>query len=79
MKGAGSPAAVIVSIIPAQLAVVTQRHQRCWHARNLAPSLATQHRLVQRLTRACASAAERPGSRSEANRGAVAPEPKEWS
>ena len=79
VKEAGSAGAVIVSLIPGRAAVVPQRHQRYWRARNLAPSLAAQHRRIQRLIRAFASDVERPGSRSEANRGAVAPEPKEWS
>ena len=75
VKEAGSAGAVIVSLIPGRAAVVPQR---CWRARNLASSLAAQHRRIHRFSRACASAVERPDSRSEANRGAVAPEPKEW-
>jgi hypothetical protein len=79
MKGADSPAAVIVSLIPGRAAVVPRRHQQCWRARNLGPSFAAQYRHISRFTRACAFAVERPGPRSEANRGAVALEPKDWS
>jgi hypothetical protein len=79
LKGAGCPAAVIVSLIPGRAAVGAQRPQRCRRARNLVSSFAAQSRHIQRSTRACASADERPDARSEANRGAMAPEPKEWS
>jgi cyclopropane fatty-acyl-phospholipid synthase-like methyltransferase len=41
-------------------------------------SFGAQHRRIG-FTRACASAVERPYARPEANRGAVAPEPKESS
>lgn len=79
VKGARAAAAVIVSLIPGRAAVVPRRHQRCWRVRNLAASFAAQHQHIQRFTRVCASAVECPDSRSEADRGAVAPEPKEWS
>jgi hypothetical protein len=78
LKGAGSPAAVIGSLIARQAAVVPQRHQQYWCAGNLGPSFAAQFRRIQRFTRLGASTAERPDERSAANRGAVAPEPKEW-
>jgi hypothetical protein len=79
LKGASSAAAVIGSLIPGLAAVVPQRHQRCWRARDLGASFTAQYRHIQRFTRTCASTFERPDSRSEANRGAVAPEPKERS
>ena len=78
VKGARAAAAVIVSLT-GRAAVVPQRHQRRWHARDLAPSFAAQHRHIRRFTRERASNVERPESQSEANRGAVAPAPKDWS
>jgi hypothetical protein len=78
MQGAGSAGAVIVSLIPGRAAVAPLRHQRCRRAGNLGASFGAQHRRIG-LTRACASAVERPYARPEANRGAVAPEPKESS
>ena len=68
LKGAGSSAAVIVGLIPGRAALLPQRHQQCWRARNLDPSFAAQFRRIQGFSRACASAIERPDRRSEANR-----------
>ena len=77
LKGAGSPVAVIIGLVPGQVAVVQQRRQQFWRAHNLDPSFATQYRRIH-FTRAFASAVVCPESRSEANRGAAAPEPEEW-
>lgn len=77
LKGAGSPVAVIIGLLPGQVVVVQQQRQRFWRGPNLDPSFATQYRRIH-FTRAFASAVVCPESRSEANRGAAAPEPEEW-
>jgi len=77
LKGAGSPAAVIVGLIPGRAAVVPRRRQRYSRTRNLGSSFSVQFRHIQLFVRPCASAVDRPDAGSEASRGAVAPEPKE--
>ena len=79
LREAGSAAALSGSLIPGRAEVVLQWYRQCWRARNPDPSFAAQFRRIQRFSRACAPAIERADSRSEADRGAVAPEPKEWS
>jgi hypothetical protein len=79
LRGAGSAAAVIVGLISGRARLLPQRHQQCWRARNLDPTFAAQFQRIQGFSRTSLSVIERPDRRSEATRGAVAPEPKEWS
>lgn len=78
LKGAGSPAAVIVSLIPG-LATVVQTAPAILVRRRSRSEPSDSISTYSTLSRAFASAVQRPNSQSEANRGAVAPEPKEWS
>jgi hypothetical protein len=77
-EGARRAAAVIVDLISGRAALVPQGYQQCRRTRNLAESFAAQRRRVG-FTRARASVIPRPDAQSEANRGAAAPQPKEWS
>lgn len=78
LKGAGSPAAVIVSLIPGQAAVVQQRRQQYRCAISVRAARLDFDVFNASVVHARAPF-NAPTHRRRPTRGAVAPEPKEWS